>query len=63
MNTGHLLYVHISSISTRMVLALLKLRPEVTVSELIVDCETQNPQQHIDPGMLNMVNICGTEML
>lgn len=31
-------------------LASLKLKPEVIISELIAECERQIPGQHIDPG-------------
>lgn len=48
--TGHLLYLPLGPISRQMMLASLKLKPEVIISELIVECERQIPGQHIDPG-------------
>ena len=43
-------------------LASLKLKSEVIISELIAECEKQIPGQHIDPRLLNMLNIGLTEV-
>lgn len=60
--TGHLFYVPLAPICRRLMLASLKLKPEVNISELIARCDAI-PGQHIDLGMLNMLNVCRTEVL
>lgn len=54
--TGRLLYVSLCSISRQPMLASLKLKPEVDISELIV-AKDAAPGHRIDPGVLNMLNI------
>lgn len=62
--TGHSLYVPRCSISRRTMLAPLKLKPEVVISELIAECERdRSPDNILIPGCWICEAFCVTAVL